>query len=52
MFDLVFPVQGEALPTDHAYPLFAALSRLVPAFHDADAKTRFAPITGPRFDRG
>ena len=52
MFDLVFPVQGEALPTDHAYALFAALSRLVPAFHDAEAKTRFAPIGGPKFDRG
>ena len=52
MFDLVFPVQGEALPADHAYPLFAVLSHLVPAFHDPAANTRFAPIAGPRFDRG
>jgi CRISPR-associated protein Cas6 len=50
--DLIFPVHGEALPADHAYPLYAALSRVVPAFHDPAARVRFAPVGGPRFDRG
>lgn len=44
--DLVFPVNGTTIPTDHAYPLYAALSTLVPAFHAADAQLRFAPISG------
>lgn len=46
MIDLLFPVQGERIATDHAYPLYASLSRRVRAFHDADARVRFAPITG------
>lgn len=44
--DLVFPVSGAGLPTDHSYPLYAALSGIVPQFHDADSPIRFAPITG------
>jgi CRISPR-associated protein Cas6 len=44
--DLTFPVQGNSIPTDHSYPLYAALSRLVPAFHDPAAEVRFAPLTG------
>lgn len=44
--ELVFPASGTALPTDHAYPLYAALSGLVPRFHDADTPLRFAPVTG------
>lgn len=46
MLDLLFPVLGKALPIDHAYPLYSALSRLVPAFHEVAAAVRFAPITG------
>ena len=44
--DLVFPVSGALLPTDHAYPLYAALSALVPAFHADETPLRFAPISG------
>ena len=44
--ELVFPVSGALLPTDHAYPLYAALSALVPAFHADETPLRFAPISG------
>jgi CRISPR-associated protein Cas6 len=46
LFDVVFPVQGKYLPTDHAYPLYAALSRCIPEFHNPHGSWRFAPITG------
>ena len=49
--DLLFPVLGETLPTDHAYPLYGALSRLVPTFHQPDGP-RFAAINGHRGPRG
>jgi CRISPR-associated protein Cas6 len=45
-YDLLFPVVGDTLPTDHAYPLYAALSRLAPRFHDRAGEMRFAAITG------
>lgn len=51
-FDLVFKVQGELLPTDHAYPLYAALSRRLPQFHDPRTGWRFAPITGEAVGHG
>ena len=44
--ELVFPVAGTALPTDHAYLLYAALSGIVPRFHEAGTPLRFAPIPG------
>jgi CRISPR-associated protein Cas6 len=44
--DLVFPVTGPAIATDHAYPLYAALSAVVPAFHADASPLRFAPISG------
>jgi CRISPR-associated protein Cas6 len=44
--ELVFPVFGTTLPTDHAYLLYGALSAIVPKFHDEDSRFRFAPITG------
>ncbi|CAN5909953.1 type I-MYXAN CRISPR-associated protein Cas6/Cmx6 [soil metagenome] len=34
--DLAFPVRGRTIPTDHAYPLYGALSRLLPLVHRAD----------------
>jgi hypothetical protein len=46
MFDLLFPVLGETLPTDHAYPLYAALTQVVPAFHDPEGGLRFAMLRG------
>jgi len=44
--DLLFPVLGDSLPTDHGYLLFAAASHLAPVFHDKDAGVRFTAITG------
>ena len=46
MIDLLFPVLGDTLPTDHAYLLYAALSRVIPAVHDPTTRMRFAPVTG------
>ena len=43
--DLLFPAAGGDVPTDHAYPLLAALSAVVPGFHAAGGP-RFAPLTG------
>jgi CRISPR-associated protein Cas6 len=34
--DVEFPVFGQTLPSDHAYALYSAISRLVPAVHQAD----------------
>src|SRR5579872_2386418 len=50
--DLVFSARGVSIPVDHAYPLYAALSRVVQAFHDPDAKIRFAPLTGMKEEPG
>lgn len=44
--DLIFPTHGDAVPTDHGYPLYSALSRAAPAFHEPSAGIRFAPLTG------
>lgn len=44
--ELVFPVNGTTLPTDHSYPLYAALSAIVPLFHADGSQLRFAPISG------
>lgn len=34
--DLAFPVRGRVIPIDHAYPLYGALSRAIPAVHGAE----------------
>jgi len=31
--DLIFRLMGQTLPVDHGYPLFSAVSRLLPEFH-------------------
>jgi CRISPR-associated protein Cas6 len=46
LIDLLFPVRGDVLPTDHGYALYGAFSRIVPRFHAAGAEFRFAPIAG------
>jgi CRISPR-associated protein Cas6 len=46
MLDLVFPVIGTTLPTDHAYQLYAALCGLLPVFHVDESPMRFACVTG------
>jgi CRISPR-associated protein Cas6 len=51
-FDLLFPVRGNDLPIDHAYPLYASLSAAWPGFHDAATGARFAAITGMRVAPG
>ena len=50
--DVLFPVRGEALPGDHSYLLYGALSHAVKEFHNADSGVRFAPINGLRNERG
>src|SRR5947209_1770766 len=50
--DVVFPVRGEALPTDHAYPLYTALSRVVPEFHREGESLFFGWINGQRGGKG
>lgn len=50
--DLVFPVIGSHVATDHAYHLYSALSGIVPAFHAEDKSFRFAPVTGVGVDGG
>lgn len=43
--DLRFRVTGDILPVDHAYPLFSALSRIVPWLHSA-LHVAILPVTG------
>jgi CRISPR-associated protein Cas6 len=50
--DLAFPVLGTRLPCDHNYPLYAALSRLLPCLHDGSVPFGLLPITGRYLGRG
>jgi CRISPR-associated protein Cas6 len=50
--DLLFPVLGTRLPTDHVYPLYGALSRLLPWLHDPASQVALAPLTGRYVGRG
>jgi CRISPR-associated protein Cas6 len=52
MVDLVFPVIGSRLPTDHGYALYGAMSRLLPCLHDGSVPFGFVPITGAPVGRG
>ncbi|HEY2911058.1 MAG TPA: type I-MYXAN CRISPR-associated protein Cas6/Cmx6 [Gemmataceae bacterium] len=45
-FDLIFPVRGEQVPTDHAYSLYGALSRIVREFHDKQSGLHFLTLNG------
>jgi CRISPR-associated protein Cas6 len=45
LIDLCFPIQGSALPADHGYELYAALSRLLPELHDG-MPCRIGPVRG------
>lgn len=49
--DLAFPVRGRAIPADHAYQLYGALSRAIPALHGADW-IGIHGIAGKRLDAG
>jgi CRISPR-associated protein Cas6 len=44
--DLVFPVCGTTLAAQHSYPLYAAISRLLPWVHDPGSRFALAPVTG------
>lgn len=44
--DLLFPVIGSRLPTDHAYPLYSALSHLLPEVHAGNTLLGLAPVSG------
>lgn len=50
--DLVFPVLGTSLWTDHHYPLYAALSRCQPWLHGAAPPAAVAALTGQYVGRG
>ncbi len=50
--DLIFSVQGGELPTDHAYPLYAALARHLPALHNGDLDVAVASIGGDYIGNG
>jgi len=45
--DLCFRLTGSAVPVDHGYSLYASLSRVVPALHQA-AWLGIHPLTGLR----
>jgi len=50
--DAAFPLSGPAIPIDHGYPLFAALSRRLPTLHDS-RHWAVHPVRGSyRQDRG
>jgi len=48
--DLCFRLTGSAVPVDHGYSLYASLSRVVPALHQA-AWLGIHPLTGLRVGR-
>ena len=50
--ELVFPASGQKILTDHNYPLYSALSAVVPQFHEAASGLRFASIGGEPDDDG
>ena len=52
MVDLVFPILGDTLPTDHGYLLYSALAHLEQSFHAASACLRFSLINGERGGKG
>ena len=52
IIELVFPVSGHSVATDHAYHLYSALSAAVPRFHDSDGLVRFATVSGIAIECG
>jgi CRISPR-associated protein Cas6 len=50
--ELQYPLLGETLPTQYAYPLYGALSRLLPELHAADCPVRVGPVRGTPAGRG
>jgi CRISPR-associated protein Cas6 len=52
VIEVRFPVLGTMLPADHAYPLFAALSRRIERLHQGNLPVQIGPIAGLRGDKG
>lgn len=50
--DLLFPVVGTRLPTDHGYLLYGALCRTLPCLHDGSVRFAMAPVTGQYVGNG
>jgi CRISPR-associated protein Cas6 len=50
--DMLFPVLGTRLPTDHGYALYSALSRILPHLHNGTLLFGLVPITGRYEGRG
>jgi CRISPR-associated endonuclease/helicase Cas3 len=50
--DVLFPARFDAVPADHLYALYSALSHAVAAFHAEGSRLRFAPLTGVPAGRG
>jgi CRISPR-associated protein Cas6 len=50
VIDLAFPVRGRVLPSDHAYALYSAVSRLIPEWHASPGG--MASVGGRRDGRG
>lgn len=49
ILDAAFRLTGETLPLDHGYPLFAAISSVLPALHGAEpARVGVHPVFGHR----
>lgn len=46
LIELRFPVVGQALPVDHGYALYAALSVYLPRLHTNGASIAIGPISG------
>ena len=46
-----FPVQGARLPADHGYPLYSAISKIIPELHEAES-FGVELISGVVWDKG
>src|SRR6266568_1013103 len=51
LIELHFPVLGSALPADHGYALYSALSRVIPSVHE-DHVVGIGPIGGQYVGNG
>lgn len=52
IIELQFSIIGQTLPVRHGYPVYAALSRVVPALHTAEAALSIGPISGDYLGKG
>lgn len=51
MINVLFPVQGQKLPADHGYPLYSAISQLMPGLHET-GWLGIEKISGIPFEQG